>query len=364
MIKRASLLGGYNMTQYMKNDNAFFIADDLKGHLIDELPAGNYIIQATPQGELFFLSVDNFKPIEKVYGNATRYAERILNTFNDRSASTGVLLMGEKGSGKTLLSRLISLNSNLPTIIINSPWCGDAFNKLIQDVDQPAIVLFDEFEKIYEQDKQEKILTLLDGVFPTKKLFIFTCNNKYKIDENMKNRPGRIFYAIEYKGVGIDFIKEYCEDKLDNKAYIDDIVKLSELFDNFNFDMLQALVQDMNRYHESPTQVLDLLNAKPSLRNSSDTYEPRIFVNDKEMIPYKKSYHCNTSQKFEIGYYQTEEDKKKDENDEWLNVEPRDLVEYKASQGIYKYEFKEEDVTYRVILKKDKKDALDIFRLL
>jgi hypothetical protein len=35
------------------------------------------------------------------------------------------------------------------------------------------------------------------------------------------------------------------------------------MFDQFNFDMLKALVEEMNRYNESPQEVLRLLNAKP-----------------------------------------------------------------------------------------------------
>lgn len=351
------------MTQYMQQDNSFFIADNLSGHLQSELPYGNYIIQATPLGELYFLQVDDFKPIEKVYGNATRHAERIINTFNDRQNSTGVLLMGEKGSGKTLLSKLISLNAKIPTIIINSPWVGDSFNKLVQDIDQPAIILFDEFEKIYNEEKQEKILTLLDGVFPTKKLFIFTCNDKYKIDENMKNRPGRIFYAIEYKGVGLDFIKEYCEDKLKDKSYIEEIMKISDLFENFNFDMLQALVQDMNRYNESPRQVLELLNAKPIFRNREARFDIRIFKNNEEVIPYEKQPYYDTTCSFSVGFYLNDEDRKKD-NDHWVDFNPDDLVEYKANQGIQKFQKQDGDDVYRVILKKVEHKELDIFRLL
>jgi hypothetical protein len=35
------------------------------------------------------------------------------------------------------------------------------------------------------------------------------------------------------------------------------------MFDQFNFDMLKAMVEEMNRYNETPQQVMKLLNAKP-----------------------------------------------------------------------------------------------------
>ena len=48
---------------------------------------------------------------------------------------------------------------DVPTIVINAPWKGDKFNTFIQAIEQPCAILFDEFEKVYDRDDQEKILT-------------------------------------------------------------------------------------------------------------------------------------------------------------------------------------------------------------
>jgi hypothetical protein len=139
-------------------------------------------------------------------------------------------------------------------------------------------VLFDEFEKVYDRDNQEKILTLLDGVYPSKKLFVLTCNDKYRVDHHMRNRPGRIFYMIEFKGLVGEFITEYCEDNLTNKEHIPQICRLSTLFSEFNFDMLKALVEEMNRYGETPQEAMQLLNAKPEL-DGDNKFEVQIESN-------------------------------------------------------------------------------------
>lgn len=239
--------------------------DESYSSILPVLPPANYVIKAHPELGLYFDMVDSFSFDGKIYGSPIRRVERILNTYQKRSASTGVLLTGEKGSGKTLLAKLLSIHGaklNYPTIIINNAWRGDAFNQLLQNITQPCIILFDEFEKVYNGEDQEAILTLLDGVFPTKKLFIFTSNDYTRINTHLQNRPGRIFYNIKYDGLEAEFVREYCEDNLNNKANISDVMKVFHLFDKFNFDILKALVEEMNRYNETAQEAMLLLNAK------------------------------------------------------------------------------------------------------
>lgn len=268
------------MTYFLKNGTTFTPSAEANLDLHTKLPAGNYIIKKDQFGKFFFEQIENFEFKTKRYGDNVKNTDRILSTFQSREVSTGVMLAGEKGSGKSLLAKTLSIRGyelDIPTIVINAPWCGDEFNKLIQDIKQPAIVLFDEFEKVYDREEQEHILTLLDGVFPTKKLFVLTCNDKYRVDSHMRNRPGRIFYMLDFKGLDTEFIREYCQDNLKNTAYIDKICNISSLFSQFNFDMLKALVEEMNRYNESPEESLKMLNTKPEF-DAGENFDVKIVI--------------------------------------------------------------------------------------
>jgi hypothetical protein len=266
------------MSYFIKSGNTFKVADKASLDIQDFLPAGNYIVKQDQFGNFFLETVDSFEIKGKVYGDSLRHRDRIFSTFEDRTASTGVMLTGEKGSGKTMLAKSLSIKCaehGWPTILINQPWRGEGFNSLLQDISQPCMILFDEFEKIYDSEQQEEMLTLLDGVFPSKKMFVLTCNDKWRVNQHMRNRPGRIFYMLDFKGLTQDFIIEYCEDNLNDKGQIDSVCTVGSMFGEFNFDMLKALVEEMNRYKETASEAMQMLNAKPEFDEGS-TYKVTV----------------------------------------------------------------------------------------
>jgi hypothetical protein len=268
------------MTYYIRMGASFRIADSNALDIKEILPPATYTVAYDKMAEQYFLEiVDNLEVAGKIYGDTPKLAQRILDTFEDRKGSTGIMLSGEKGSGKTLLARVLSadaLRQGIPTIIINEPWHGEQFNTFMQSIEQPTVVLFDEFEKTYQDRvKQEAMLTLFDGVYQSKKLFIITCNDAYRVNDHMKNRPGRIYYRKDYKGLEREFIEEYCQDNLKDKSHIPAICRIAVAFSEFNFDILKALVEEMNRYGEDPRTVMELLNAKPEF-STSTTYTTRL----------------------------------------------------------------------------------------
>jgi hypothetical protein len=278
------------VTQFIRFADTFRLAPTSAFKATDKLPAGTYAVKIDKEGYFLQLIAD-FNLPDKLYGDCTKNAERIITTFWDRPNSTGVFLEGEKGSGKTLLIKAISLkllDEGVPTLVINEPHFGEAFNQFIQSIDQPAAVLFDEFEKIYSNNDeitgvnaQERVLTLFDGVYPTKKLFMVTANDSWRIDKNMKNRPGRMYYMLNFRGLDDSFIREYANENLLDKTQIDSIVSVSTLFGSFNFDMLKALVEEMNRYGETAQESIQILNTKPN--SDQGEFDMQLFREDKEV---------------------------------------------------------------------------------
>lgn len=267
------------MSHFIRKGNTFRVAPEQAIQIEKHLPVGTYSVKHDDNG-LFLDQIDSFEVKGKIYGDAPARAARIINTFLDRPNSTGVLLSGEKGSGKTLLTKIVSVEAaklGIPTLIVNFPYKGDGFNTFIQSIDQPCIVLFDEFEKVYDDDDQTLALTLLDGVYPSKKLFMLTVNESHKVNMSMKNRPGRLYYSFEYEGLSMDFIREYCADNLLNMAHMDKLCAISTTFYRFSFDMLKAMVEEMNRYSENAQEVLMVLNAKPQYDGRVYTYDVTVY---------------------------------------------------------------------------------------
>ena len=252
------------MTKFVQKGKQFRTFDETSFSPMEKLPVGTYTIGQDLEGWLL-TQIENYK-IGKIYGNVEKQAERIRHTFNSRPSGTGLLLSGEKGSGKTTLAKLLSVQlqeEDVPTIVINQPWAGESFNKLIQSIQQPAVVIFDEFEKVYhDKNDQNAMLTLLDGVYPAKKLFILTTNDRWGISEHMRNRPGRLFYHLEYKGLEEQFVVDYCQDNLNNKTNMQGVVNMIELFEHFNFDMLKAVFEEMNRFNETAKEALKMMNVR------------------------------------------------------------------------------------------------------
>lgn len=336
-----------NDKHFVRLGSEFHVASNADRYT--NIPVGNYIVKQDPISKEYYLElVSSFRKPKKVYGNYETQVARFVNTYKLRNANTGILLSGEKGSGKTLMARLISIQAaeqDIPTIIINESHSGDEFNKFLQDIKQETVIVFDEFEKVYDYSEQIKLLTLLDGVFPSKKLFIFTSNDSNSLERHLINRPGRIYYAIKFGGLDTEFIKEYCEEHLQNQKFIDDIARMASIIHRFNFDMLSALIEEMNRYGESPLECVKYLNI--SVDSSSGSYFTTLFHNNeqlKNVYPSDITGHPLSKETIVLEY----DDKNGDEKR--IVFTPADLASVNSRNGTF--EFFSQNREYKLIVTK------------
>jgi hypothetical protein len=253
--------------KFIKSGNMWSLTPNARMDVRDCLPTGNYTICKNPiTGDFYLEESEKFTLPKRLYGKTERYGERILKTFESRNpgSQVGVFLSGAKGSGKTLLAKYIANISDLPVVIVNTAYTEDRFMRAIQGIEQDAVIIFDEFEKLYSKDDQEAILTLFDGVYTARnKIMIITCNDRWSVRDFFHNRPSRLRYAIAFDGLEPDFVEEYCDDRLDDKKYLKQIVTLCNTCEEFNFDMLQTLVDELNQYGGDFEETLDILNVKP-----------------------------------------------------------------------------------------------------
>lgn len=348
------------MTKYIQHGNVYEVTDNGSLVVFDKLPTATYTIGMNPMtGEFLLKTIDPYVMEDKIYGDVAKKADRILNTFKSRTVATGLLLSGEKGCGKTMLAKLLAIEGqrrDYPTIVINMPLCGEKFNQFIQSIDQPCVIIFDEYEKVYNEEVlQNKMLTLLDGVYPTQKLFVLTTNEYSRINTNMLNRPGRLFYSLEYTGLDEQFVREYAVDNLTNKEHIAGLVQLSLLFKNFNFDMLKALVEEMNRYQENAAAAIKMMNIKVSSYATHMEIHDFIYKGSKALTytSYERDgFHVDPLKPFGLEIFPTLKDREAHDNDEdeyeseEIAIQPDNCTSIK--NGSYTFQGKD----WKLVLKK------------
>jgi hypothetical protein len=122
-----------------------------------------------------------------------RFVKKTIDAYNRTDKmTTGVLLSGIKGSGKTLMAKHIAKETGLPIIVVDQNVYANEIEPFFAKTDTPCCLIFDEIDKNWNT---RQLLTFLDGVKPTcKKLVICTCNKEKDINEYLNDRCSRIRY--------------------------------------------------------------------------------------------------------------------------------------------------------------------------
>ena len=272
-----------NTVKYVDADSV----DDLK--LSKEVPVGVWKLSCA-QYVGFYLEETEIKLSHgKIYGDAQDIADHVAEAFekNDPNKNLGVLFSGEKGLGKTLTTRLIleKFYDKKPIIIISEYINGmaDFISKF-----KGCVILMDEFEKFTggntdSEDensltKQESLLSIFDGnTGCSGNLFLLTVNNTYKLNENLKSRPGRMRYHYKFTSENATVVRNYCNDNLNNKEIIEDVVETLGSAGFVSMDILSSFVDELNKFPDKkPSEVLKYFNIENE--NASENFRATFKV--------------------------------------------------------------------------------------
>lgn len=337
------------MTYYLKKGDAYYPSSH--SEVVDRLPPLTYGVVFDQNQDQYYLErmPDMSAGSRKIYGDVEARLDRVFTTFSDRTSSTGVLLVGEKGSGKTMLVKLASARAvefGMPTILVSQPHCGDAFNTFMKTLSSPALLVFDEFEKVYEKrEKQTAMLSVFDGVLTQKHLIMVAVNSEDSVSEYFFNRPGRFFYRFNYGGLDEGFVREYCSEVLIDREETDGVVTIAKAFSRFNFDSLKAIVEEMNRYSISAKEAIGWMNVnfsseKLNWRIKSVLVKNPTFKTRTSHLGYSSSSPLVSTMSV-IVYGQ------KDGEEADFNLSPDDIVSYK--KGEISYSTNEVDVVIEAL---------------
>lgn len=235
----------------------------------DELPPRVYVVRFAKLSGFYLEECLDIKVNEeKIYGGQLERAGKVLESYKRFNRNLGVILSGDKGIGKSLFARLLSVQAvkqNIPVLVVDRYVPEIA--SYLERIDQRVMLLFDEFDKTFggikplegEQEPQAELLSLFDGISQGKKLFVVTCNDIMRLNDCIINRPGRFHYHFRFAYPSEEEIRAYLMDKLDKEHYdeINTIIEFSRKVD-LNYDCLRAIALEVNSGEKFGTAIHDL----------------------------------------------------------------------------------------------------------
>ena len=230
-----------------------------------------------------------------------------VNTYFQKTSklSTGVMLSGIKGTGKTVMAKVIAKNSNLPIIVVDEEYPTGRINDFFRKFETPVTIIFDEVDKHWDT---ENLLGWLDGVQTNaKKLVLFTCNNEDRVNDYLKDRCSRVRYIRHFEANdNARFLREILRDK----GIAEDNIEDTYAFIVNNFGLL------------SIDNILSFIDEKllfPELSNEE------IF-NDMNISSKKGKKNI-------VGETSDHEDEEDEDDDDWLYD---DDVEYEEDDSLHR----------------------------
>jgi len=222
------------------NDTNYLVQDINLARKVEALPPAVYNLVMSEEGPRLFKGRTKFDIPKDPLGDHNTIRDLIISDYNSTTSPVGVILVGLKGSGKTMLSEDLCnlvIDSGRCILNITTPLSGSLISTIINLLG-PCAVMFDEFGKVYsESEERNSVLTLFSDSEKRNILFIVTANSEREFVDAMLNRPGRFKYRINYDGIKEATIIE----ALANPKHSPELVEYLRMYSQYHaisFDML------------------------------------------------------------------------------------------------------------------------------
>lgn len=209
------------------------------------------------------------------------FKKRVLTYYNTTSnQNTGIMLAGTKGTGKTVMAKVLAKESGLPIIIVDPKFPERRLVTFFKQFNTPVCVLFDEIEKNFRTDW---MLDFLDGVEKTaKKLVLMTCNELNKVSEYIQDRCSRLRYLRKYTTEdNLVFLPMLVDDfNIKNK---EEVIKFcTEKIQLLSMDNICSFLTEVKLLEDDNVTLDDIINIMNISTNASST----IYHNESEIDEY------------------------------------------------------------------------------
>ena len=255
-------------------DNRSFNIIGNNSSITDELPKGIYTL--VEEDKRFSLKRESnilFDTPCTLYGRLPKIIDKL--TSQVKNSNIGIALFGEKGIGKSIIAKSIYNNCKYPLIKLASlnSYTVD-YVPFLTSLEQKFILLIDEFDKIFnDKREQSKLLSLLDGNATSNIVFIITGNDTSFVSSYLKSRTSRIKYFIELESLSKEEINEVIDDFSLTIEQKETINKLTSIIGSINYDILKTIIKEVQDYPEyTINDLLFYLN----IGKDSTTYDIKI----------------------------------------------------------------------------------------
>lgn len=340
--------------KFYNSGNTVRVFDYDDEQVTSDITSAVYTVEQDLMGFYLRFVSNRFEVPSKIYGSAPSRVSKVMRSYDDRNKSTGILLTGDKGSGKTMLSSLISnqmLERGFPVILVERPFVGTQFIEFLNNIGE-CVLFFDEFGKIFSTTRgkssdglefgngrdtnpannpQDGLLSVFDGAHSIKRLILLTENSASDINSYMLNRPGRMYYHFKYKKLEEDLVKEYCQANNVPSSVIESIILRIASSVEFSFDSLKAVVEEYNRFKEDIQEVFSNLNIEESRANPTKIKVLKLVdtKSEKELEPIS----CfNFVGGIRVDFKDYDED---EEYTDDIYFSTKDIVEKKGNKTVY-----------------------------